>query len=953
MDRTEALIVLFLILLFLTGSLSAQFGLTPSQHPPGLEWRTLRTTNFRILFPREITSEAQRVAAILEESYGPLGATLEVQARPITVILNNQLTVPNAFVALAPRYSEWYSVPPQSTFGGTAEWFTNLAVHEGRHIFQMDKANRGFTRVASVLTGDAGRAAFSFFAIPAWWWEGDAVTAETVLTQGGRGRMPGFDLFVRAPLLSGHRYSYYKAYLGSYRDMTPNIYQLGYFMTTHVRREQGPLAWSRIIDRTSRLSFLPFNFNRAIRGETGQSLPGLYHGMLDELEDLWGEQKQGLALTPFQAVSRPPGVWTSYIFPHYDRDGSIVAQKFGLAHAAQLVRIRPDGREERLRHFSPRELTGTRASLGAGLVVWDEAYPDLRWAARSFSSIVVYDLRSGRSRRLTSRTRLMNPSISPDGSHLAAVEMNTRREFALVILDAHSGKVIERLSNPENDWIMAPVFSEDGSRIVFILQGDNDGRSLTMADLVTGEQRDLVPRGWDDIHYPAIHGDYAFYTSPVSGIDNIYAVEISGGRRYQVTSSHFGASFPHVSEDGSRLLYSEYFERGYRIVEAPLDPAAWKPLEQVEDRSLRYYAPLLEQEPIDLSVPAAELGIEQREVRPYRAWADVLNIHSWAFVPLAPEGGAAFVSRNVMNTTALTGAVNYNTNERTAGFRGQLTYAGLFPMLDFDASHRQRIDSPGNGPLAEDRWRESSLSTGFRVPLNLSRGTHRTAVTIASQVAQTRVADRHFVGRDRTVVEQGNGRLAPLYHQAAFSRTRISAPRDVRPPWAQNASLFFAHTPLGGDFRGNLISASTTALFPGLLRHHSLALNLGVENQDPENYRFGSRLVFPRGYRARSHERLLTARADYLFPLAYPDSALGPLLYVRRVKLGAFYDYTRGDDPGFAPRLYRSAGMELRFDLNLLTLLVPLDVGVRWAYRFDTRAGERSSRLEPTFFYQF
>ena len=46
------------------------------QTPPGLDWRQIQTNRFTIIFPEEITNDAQRLANTLEHTYGPVSKTL-------------------------------------------------------------------------------------------------------------------------------------------------------------------------------------------------------------------------------------------------------------------------------------------------------------------------------------------------------------------------------------------------------------------------------------------------------------------------------------------------------------------------------------------------------------------------------------------------------------------------------------------------------------------------------------------------------------------------------------------------------------------------------------------------------------------------------------------------------------------------------------------------------------
>ena len=323
------------------------------QNPPGLDWRQIQTDRFKVIFPAAITAEAQRVANLLEHIYGPVSKTLKGPQKPLEMVLVNQSTQANGFVAMAPRRSVWFSTPPQDVGQLSGEWYQLLALHEMRHVVQNDRMRRGFVRLAWLLSGEQGESAASHLLVPLWFWEGDGVGVETALSQTGRGRMPQFDLDIRALLLAGRRYSYYKAYHRSYRDWYPSHYPLGYFMTTYVKRRYGAEMWDQVLGRTTRWGFYPFAFSRALKKYTGASAAQTYERTMDELAGLWQAQQKDLPTTPLRVLAgqSQSGVWTNYNYPQPLADGSVLASKSGLADPATLVRLHPDGREERVRFF--------------------------------------------------------------------------------------------------------------------------------------------------------------------------------------------------------------------------------------------------------------------------------------------------------------------------------------------------------------------------------------------------------------------------------------------------------------------------------------------------------------------------------------------------------------------------------------------------------------------------
>ena len=91
-------------------------------------------------------------------------------------------------------------------------------------------------------------------------WEGDAVLMETLLTSGGRGRMPEFTMPIRTMLLSGKRHSYYKMIFGSYRNWSANPYPFGYLMAAYLRRQKGTFIWSDVMTAPWRSLSCPIAF---------------------------------------------------------------------------------------------------------------------------------------------------------------------------------------------------------------------------------------------------------------------------------------------------------------------------------------------------------------------------------------------------------------------------------------------------------------------------------------------------------------------------------------------------------------------------------------------------------------------------------------------------------------------------------------------------------------------
>jgi len=887
-----------------------------AQYPPDTKWRKIETAHFEVVFPREIEVYAERVANQLEALYTPLTQTVNATPARVTVILANQgvTRYSGGYVSLFPREAVFNTMPAQGFFG-TSDWSAMLAANAGSYLVQIEKDNRGFGKLAKTIFGESGRAFTLAMTTPEWSLEGQARAAASTLTRGGIGQYGSSETATRALLMSGEHFSYMKAIHGSYKDQVPSQAELGGFLVSHVNRTAGPDAWDKILNRTATHSFSPLALSESMKKVTGESAAGNYYATMSEIGEKWKSEAPASGFSNPRILSSLPRIaYTGYYQPTFAPDGSVLAQKIGLdTYPVELVRIHPDGHEEKILKMAPTVNGSNRTSVVNGKLVLDEYIADVRWR-RGYSEIVVRDLNSGRTRRLTHRTRFMSPVFSPDAKHIAVVEFLPDRSCSLVILDAETGKEARRLPSPSNDMVYSPAWSDDGKRVAMVTQGAG-GRALRVASVDSGTFQDAIPPSDDDIVNPVFYRDYVLYSSSYDGVSNIYAVEPSSGKRYRVTSSKYGANYPSISPDGTRLLYSDYTARGFNAAELPLDPASWTSVADVARTNINYYGAYRD--------PVSETPAVTYPVSNYSPSAHLFTVHSWGPTSGPPNLGVGLISDDKMGLLGGNASLIYNTNERTFGFQSGFSYNRFFPVLDFSFADKGRSIQLVSSKL---NFTERTLFEGFHIPLNLSRGYYRTGLS--------------FGAGTEAIAEQGTS-LQVMNYSLGFRRERQSSSRDLAPVWAQAFHFDYRQAPWHGLYTANFLSTDGRFALPGLVRHQSLVLEAGYERESGTYY-FSSEMQFIRGYRAITGTNFTKLSATYELPLFYPDWALSQLLYIKRVSMNLFDDYGRVGN-----LLYRSQGVELLFDLNLLHFPPTLRGGVRYAYLWDYR----SSRVQP--FVQF
>jgi Tol biopolymer transport system component len=946
-------------------------------NPTNIKWQQVRTENFRVLFPKGFDLQAQRVANTLEHIRSPEARTLGKEPRRISVVLQNQTTVSNGFVSMLPRRSEFSTMPPQDyNFIGTNDWLDLLASHEYRHIVQYQHANRGFNRLIYFLFGSTSFAGMSQAAAPQWFWEGDAVATETAFTPSGRGRIPNFGLLMRTNLLEGRVFNYHKQYLRSYKHNIPDHYVLGYYMVAHLRQKTNdPDIWEKITARSWSVPFIPFAFSNAIHRETGMYVTDLYRDMAKHMASEWQARVDRLTLTQFSAVPTPRrgGTYTDFLYPQPVERGVVVMKK-GLSNIEQFVLLKSNGDAERV--FVPGYINDTgMLSASQSRIAWTEFGYDPRWLVRNYSQIKVYDMATGKKWRVgPRRSRLSGAALSPDGRQIVTVSSDHQYLHAIKILDVSTGNVVNTFDNPGNPLLAMPRWSSEGDRIT-VLKTSREGKTISIIDVATGNARDVLAVTSENVGSPALHGKYLLFNSPITGIDNIFAVNLESNERFQVTSSKYGAYNPAFSPDGKRIFYNEQTRDGLDVVSIAFDPASWmKSGADAAGTDDALSQSLTQQE----GQPDLFENIPQRAypATKYHKVSGIINPYNWgAYVNNdLTQVNLGITSRDLLSTTAITVGYAYDINEGTSLWHGGVSYQGLYPIIDAEVQYgnRENIER-GFGNEVKFTWDELILEGGVRLPFVLTNSKYSRRVILGNAIGLTQVSSfRNQITRQDTLIYDGHQRaniisdtlffIYPdqlsdgnlVYNRAVLSFVNLlkRSPRDFLSRWGQTLDVEFYNTPFQTDFVGQLFAVRSTFYFPGLFRHHYLYARAGFQNSpqdpDPTRYAFRNRIVKPRGQTFPRDETFVSLSGNYAFPIWYPDVALGPVLNIQRIKANVFFDYGKGQGRQFyynsesgqiyylnTDETYQSAGIETTFDFNFMRFLPKFELGFRSTYVFE------------------
>jgi hypothetical protein len=261
----------------------------------------------------------------------------------------------------------------------------------------------------------------------------------------------------------------------------------------------------------------------------------------------------------------------------------------------------------------------------------------------------------------------------------------------------------------------------------------------------------------------------------------------------------------------------------------------------------------------------------------------------------------------------------------------------LYPVIDFSA-----ITGGQQTVYTDAKWYPKTLGTAITtltsvyVPLDLTRSCYIAGIT---PIVQWEHDNDWFMNPNDNSYYQGMSFLT--YGLNAYKYLKLSY-RDLAPKWGISVSSRVTSTPFDNLQFNSIWYILGRLYLPGLLNHHSFQVSIGYQNQNPSRYMFSSRLPFPRGYIADRTHILTTFTSDYSFPIAYPDWAIGPFLYFKRIRGNLFYDFATNTYRNKTEKL-SSIGFDLTSDFHFLRIIFPINAGVRMIYM--PQLGQYSSQL--------
>lgn len=923
--------VVILFFLFLVKISSGQYFVT-GQDRANIKWKQINTFNFQIIYPNTFDTEARRLATILRKVYKVGGKSLNHSPERISILIHSQTIKSNGLVAWAPKRMELFTTPSQSTYA--QDWLEQLAIHEFRHVVQVDKLQDELPKLLKLLLGEQATAIVLGAYIPQWLLEGDAVVTETALTKTGRGRQSSFLKDIKAQLTDIGPYSYYKASLGSYKNYVPNYYQMGYLMAGKAREKYGKNIWANIFENVGRNPFDLWNFDRTLKRITGKNKVQLYDTIFSELENDYKQIKTSKDYS--YVVSPRKENYANYRFSYDLGNERMLLMSSALNDITKFLVI-DRATQDFKTIFTPGSVIEESVSMADELICWVEYRPHVRWEHADNSKIVIYNLKNNRTFELDFANKVFAPALAPDRKRLAIVTSDERNMHALKIINATSGKVFQNIQTKDQALFIAPHWESNHSLLA--ITQNRKGKSLVRIIPSTGKIEYLISNTRWDIKKPIRSGNWVFYVANYEGEDNIYARHNITHRIFRVSNSRFGVTDPSIGKGNSVIFYSDYTAKGYDIRELAIDPSKWTEIKVDKLKSPYKLAEVLSaQEKVQLNFSDS---IYSFNTESYNRLSNAINIHSWAPVYIdakeqSIQPGISLLFQNTLNTINGNVGYEYNADRNIGKFAGKMQYAGWLPKIEIGG----KIGKDGgkyviNDKIEDINWDQRELEVNVNLPLRFSKYSF-------SQLVIPSVGWEYKKWENTSNPEYADqiyGDYNLLKYNLYVSNLQKMAYQDMFPNWGQIFNVTYKHTPKGLFDFGWIASGEFVGYFPSLFRNHGIKVYAGYQQKSETLSNYSDLVRFPRGISKIINDKAFAYQLNYKFPLAYPDTNIGKLVYLKRIKANLFYDFIdlKGDFSNdgklyVLDKSFSSYGAEITADCHWFGFAAPLDMGVRMAY---------------------
>ncbi|TXH20208.1 MAG: hypothetical protein E6Q95_06210 [Chitinophagaceae bacterium] len=886
--------------------------------PTSKKWKQTNAENIRIIFPKGLDSIANEILNITTALSHQSSFSLGSKHTNANIILQNQHVIPNGYAGLGPQRSEFFLTPPSDNFSqGTSSWTKQLAIHEFRHIQQFQSMQKGVSKLLYKIFGDDVFNAAINTAIPNWYFEGEAVYAETKYTEQGRGQLPSFLKRIPALWQSNKKYNWMQLRNGSIKKYTPNHYDIGYLLVKYGYDHYGENFWKNITQQAVTYKGIFYPFQKAIYRNSGLTYREFRKRAFSSLFDTYNNDSliNPNALSK-DRISKKHTIYTNYLEPKFYGD-SILFIKESFQQNPSFGYI-VNNKEKKLtnKYISIESNYG----LSDHKIVYSAYSKHPRWNWITYNDIVILDINTRKQHKITQKGKYFSPELSKDGTKIIVSQFNDKSQSSLVLLDAKSGENIKTFFVPNTTYLSHPKFMNDSTLLT--ITRTSEGLSTLMGiHIPSSNTKNILPKTNRIIGDISVHNQLIYFTVSDSLQDKIAKYKLGDSAVYFLISKDIASYAPNAND--SNLLRSIFSAQGYFLKSNHLANLSWERIALSKFSKDDFLTQRIEKKII--TTPSVQ-HIDTN----YRISKQILNFHSWRPDYNSPIYSIKAYGNNLLNNTSTEINLSYNENEKSYSMGGSFIYGGLYPMLFMGSNFgfNRSIIKDSTSFL----FHQLDHQLGFTIPLSFINKNRYSSVQFQSSInlkqlffkdsIPNRIGTKHWY----------------MVHQLQYNIQRQMARMQILPSLALYSNVQMRYT-ISKDRYAQLVLQIKGNL-PGILKTHTIQINNTAQLNNSNTQFFSNRISYARNYEGIRAQKALSNSFNYHLPLFYPDWGFANILYLQRVRANIFYDqsFTSNKVNNFV----NSAGAEIYIDTKWWNQH-PLSFGFRYGYTLQ----------HPKPFYEF
>ncbi|MEO8446421.1 MAG: biopolymer transporter Tol, partial [bacterium] len=307
---------------------------------PELDWYTIETKHFNIVYHNGTERTANTIAKIAEEVYGPITSLYNYEPdQKVTFVINDVSDIANGATDYFGNRIEIYATPLDYDLRGTHNWLRNVVTHEFTHAVQVQSSLKYGRKVPAIYLQWLGYEneirpdvlygypnvivsyPVSGVGVPAWFSEGTAQYQRQQLAYEYWDAHR--DMILRSAIDGNNLLSWGE--MGQFSSITSlkaeSIYNLGYGLTRYIAEKYGEDKLKEISRNLG--DFTNFSMDRAVKKAIGIDGKQMYNEWKAYLERDYAMRLANVKSNLIQGDIIEKSGFANY-YPQFSPDGKSI-----------------------------------------------------------------------------------------------------------------------------------------------------------------------------------------------------------------------------------------------------------------------------------------------------------------------------------------------------------------------------------------------------------------------------------------------------------------------------------------------------------------------------------------------------------------------------------------------------------------------------------------------------